>query len=276
MLGEKKSEEPYTLRDRELLEAIATQMALVCEHLRLKERADEERQLAADMIARFSGRHINVLKECPRRGALSPALAAEWFDQVLEGLKTAHQRGVVHRDLKPENILVAGQHAERARLVLLDFGLAKMRALVASDPRMLTTEGVVLGTLGYMSPEQLTGLDTDERTDVFSFGVILVEALTGQRPFPSASYVEGLISILHETVELPGTAPEIRRLNDVLQRCLAKERTMRFSSAAALQSELIPAIRGCEGVFTAVGVAGRGEMVSSAVTTAPVSRSPTP
>jgi serine/threonine-protein kinase len=102
-----------------------------------------------------------------------------------------------------------------------------------------------MGTLGYMSPEQLTGLEVDERTDLFSLGVIAAEALTGQRPFSGTTYAEVLRNILHGTFALAGADPGTRRLNRVLERCLAKERTSRFASAAQLQRELIPALRLC-------------------------------
>jgi serine/threonine-protein kinase len=185
---------------------------------------------------------VTLRAELRRRGAVSPATLANWLDQVLDGLKAAHTSGIVHRDLKPENILIGQEHD---RVTILDFGLAKTRAILEHDTRSLTIDGVVMGTLGYMSPEQLTGLEVDERTDLFSLGVIVAEALTGQRPFSGTTYAEVLRNILHGTFELAGSDPATQRLKRVLERCLAKERTSRFASAALLQSELIPALRQC-------------------------------
>jgi serine/threonine-protein kinase len=102
-----------------------------------------------------------------------------------------------------------------------------------------------MGTFGYMSPEQLTGGEVDERSDLFSIGVIVVEALTGQRPFTGATYHELLTNILQKPFHLDHTSPEAERLDAVLQKCLAKDRAARFNSAAEMQAELIPAIQGC-------------------------------
>jgi len=104
--------------------------------------------------------------------------------QVADGLQTAHQAGIVHRDLKPENIMI-GQDG-RARI--LDFGLAKLREQTGGEQdetvsRNLTQEGVMVGTVPYMSPEQATGKDVDFRADQFSFGLILYEMATGKRAF---------------------------------------------------------------------------------------------
>jgi serine/threonine protein kinase len=168
-------------------------------------------------------------------------VAAEWFDQVLEGVKAAHEAGIIHRDLKPENLLIARD----GRLKILDFGLAKIRQLEASSMHSLTAPGTVLGTLHYMSPEQLAGEEVDERSDIFSFGVMVAEALTGRRPFGGKTSTELVASILHQPFHLAGGAPQVQRLDEVLQKCLAKERAQRFASVADLQKELIPALADC-------------------------------
>lgn len=163
---------------------------------------------------------------------------------------TVHrQAGVIHRDLKPENIfLLRGEKNQRV-VKILDFGLAKIVSPNISDPNsptsLVTTPGTVMGTLGYMSPEQLTGGQVDERSDLFSIGVMVVEALTGQRPFNGRTYHELLSKVLNQTVHLEDQSPEARRLDAVLQKCLAKERSERIASAADLQYELIPALRHC-------------------------------
>ena len=130
---------------------------------------------------------------------------------------------------------------------ILDFGLAKFRPLemAATAPSTLTAGGMLLGTAGYMAPEQLLGRDVDQRADIFAAGVILIEMLTGRRPFQGESYGELMHVMLHDVYHLPGSSPEIRALDELLQRCLAKEPQDRFSSAEALRGELIPALRAC-------------------------------
>ena len=372
LLGEKKSEVPYTTRDRDLLEALASQIALVYENSRLKKRVDHERKIKQEVLGRFEESRINLMKECgrcgtcfdssvlscthdgseltfslpvertieeryrlerligkggmgavyeatdlrlnrrvaikilsssmfgnrealrrfereaqtsarlhhpnivtvydygvlgtggaylvmelvfgktlrrmiKRDGCIDPHMAAELFAQVLEGVKAAHEAGVVHRDLKPENILISQGKDGRIQARLLDFGLAKIRLPALADANSptasMTIPGTVLGTLGYMSPEQLTGTAVDERSDFFSVGVMVVEALTGSRPFNGQTYHELLTSILQGAFHLPTDSPENERLDAVLEKCMAKDRADRFSSSAAMQTELIPAIR---------------------------------
>jgi serine/threonine protein kinase len=184
-------------------------------------------------------------------GPLLPTAAAAHFEQILAGLKAAHDAGVIHRDPKPENVLIAETEDGRAIIKLLDFGLAKLRALDAADsgsptiPGGLTTPGTVMGTFGYMSPEQLQGEEVDERADIFAVGVMVVESLTGRRPFEGKSYAELLTTVLHQTFTLPGDAPAVRRLDAVLRKCLAKERTSRYATVIELQGALIPSLKGC-------------------------------
>lgn len=108
-----------------------------------------------------------------------------------------------------------------------------------------------MGTFAYMSPEQVTGEEVDERTDIFSLGVMVVEALTGHRPFVGRTSAELITAILSTPFHLQGDAPPVdqldgvRQLDDVLQRCLAKDRVQRFDSVSAMQQELIPAIEHC-------------------------------
>jgi serine/threonine-protein kinase len=108
---------------------------------------------------------------------------------------------------------------------------------------LVTTPGMVVGTMGYMAPEQLRGEAVDERSDLFSVGVMVVEVLTGRRPFRGRTYTELLRSILHGSFHLDRGSKEAEELDAVLQKCLAKDRERRFSSAGEMQRELIPAIR---------------------------------
>src|SRR5262249_23698756 len=119
-------------------------------------------------------------------GALAPQKAIEYAQQIAQGLAAAHERGIVHRDLKPENLFITTGE----RLKILDFGLAKLRAprneVVSSEidtRKQITDPGTVMGTVGYMSPEQVRGQPADHRSDIFSFGSILYEMLTGQIAF---------------------------------------------------------------------------------------------
>ncbi|HEV7904599.1 MAG TPA: protein kinase, partial [Pyrinomonadaceae bacterium] len=155
------------------------------------------------------------------------------------------------RDLKPENVLLSTSETGDARVHLLDFGLAKLTQTLPADSASptaaapVTTPGAVMGTFGYMSPEQLTGGAVDERSDLFSIGVMVVEAVTGRRPFTGTTYHELLSNILNAPYHLAAGSPAAHALDAVLQKSLAKDRAARYDSAAAMQQELTPALRQC-------------------------------
>jgi serine/threonine protein kinase len=192
--------------------------------------------LVMELLLGFTLR--SYLKE---NGNVSPDVAADWLNQMLEGMKVAHQNGVIHRDLKPENILITRNH--QSRISILDFGLAKLKFLDHSESKSLTAPGTVIGTLSYMSPEQIMGGEIDERTDVFALGVLAIEMLTGRQPFTGRTPSDVALAILTRPFELKGDSPEIRILNSVLQKCIAKNRTNRYDSVEQLQKELIEVIR---------------------------------
>ena len=367
LLGEKKSDEPYTTRDEQLLGAIAKQAAVVRENLRLRARVSDDVRVRHDVLARLDGRLPDLLKECPACGAcfdgevdhcardgamltlslpvsrtidgkyrldqligkggmgavyeardlrldrsvavkvllgrafghqpalrrfrreakaaahlnhpnvvavydvgslegegaylvmervhgatlraafdrahpLAPAVAAEWFDQILDGIAAAHTHGIVHRDLKPDNVMGRRDAAGVLSVKILDLGLVKFRDETPASGTM-TAKGLVMGTLGYMSPEQLLGNPVDHRTDLFAIAVMLIEALTGERPFQGETYAELSRSLHQTTVRLPGTSREVQALNGLLQRCLAADPEHRVPSAAALREELMPLLR---------------------------------
>jgi serine/threonine protein kinase len=391
LLGEKKSEEPYTPNDRQLLQTITAQMAVVYENVWLKERASKEQKIKHEVLARFEDQQINLVKECPacgacydstsdlcandqreltlslpvertidtkyrlekmigrggmgavyeatdlrlnrriaikillgnmfgdrvalrrfereaqasarlnhpniisvydygairidgaylvmelvrgttlrselqRVGRLDPQTAAAWFTQLLEGVNAAHEAGVIHRDLKPENVLISSDSASREQITVLDFGLAKILQVDPANPQSLTAPGMIMGTFAYMSPEQVTGEEVDERSDIFSLGVMVVEALTGHRPFVGRTSAELIAAIMSLPFHLPFDAwgeaggvadsldrlDRVRLLDEVLQRCLAKDRERRFASVATMQQELIPAIEHCPALAPAV------------------------
>jgi len=189
-------------------------------------------------------RGVTLREELEWRGALAGPGAAEWFGQILDGVAAAHDEGIIHRDLKPENVVRQRPEHGPPVVKILDFGIARVRPVETAGER-LTETGTVLGTLGYMSPEQLLGHEVDIRSDLFSVGVMVVEALTGRWPFQGATYGELLASIVLEPYHFPGRSPQVRALDQVLQRCLAKEPGDRFPSAAALRDALIPALREC-------------------------------
>jgi len=173
-------------------------------------------------------------------GALPARTATEYASQIAQGLAAAHGRGIVHRDLKPENIFLTQQGG----LKILDFGLAKLIEPIASGEaqtdvptrRVNTGAGTTVGTVGYMSPEQVRAERVDHRSDIFSFGVVLYEMLAGQRAFRSGSAVETLSAILEkEPTELSQLNPNIPpSLERVVQRCLEKKPERRFQSASDL------------------------------------------
>jgi Tol biopolymer transport system component len=170
-------------------------------------------------------------------GLLPPSKAIEYGRQAATGLAAAHARGIAHRDIKPENLFVTGD----GRIKILDFGLAKvvdpgMPTDVDTRLQSATGVGTVLGTVGYMSPEQVRAAPVDHRTDIFSLGVVLYEMLTGRRPFAGDTSVHTLHAILTEDPPDLGTAerPVPPAVSQVIRHCLEKNPEERFQSARDL------------------------------------------
>ncbi len=181
-----------------------------------------------------------TLRDRLNRGPIQPRKTVEISLQVAHGLAAAHEKGIVHRDLKPENIFLT----KEGRVKILDFGIAKLSSATSGEGpafQMAATEpGMVMGTVGYMSPEQVRGEIVDARSDIFSFGAILYEMLTGARAFKRNSSIETLSAILkEEPPDLSETHTNIpQSLERLVRRCLEKDRDVRFQSARDLAFNL--------------------------------------
>jgi eukaryotic-like serine/threonine-protein kinase len=171
--------------------------------------------------------------------ALPVRKAIEYAVQIAQGLAAAHEKGIVHRDLKPENVFVTRD----GRVKILDFGLAKLMQPEQEGAETIshqTEAGVVLGTVGYMSPEQVRGKPADQRSDLFSFGAILYEMLSGRRAFHGETAADSMSAILREeppdlTETNRGIAPG---LEHIVQHCLEKNPEERFQSAHDIAFDL--------------------------------------
>src|SRR5215813_10521477 len=183
--------------------------------------------------------------ELKRCGVIAPSRAAEWFRQLLEGLQFAHNIGVVHRDLKPENVMIVEAGDDGGELKIMDFGMAKVLAGETGVTDSLTQAGAVMGTFGYIAPEVFTCGPVDERADIFAIGVMVVETLVGERPFAGQTPHEVLQVLMNSEYHLPGSSIEIRAIDAVVQRCLAKDPRDRYSSATEVARELVPTLARC-------------------------------
>ena len=221
------------------------------------------------------------------KGRVPVAAALAIARQIAEALAAAHERGIIHRDLKPANIAITADGVVK----ILDFGLAKLRPQVApvsgpsagsrnpegsdesltppgASPAPATREGMIVGTVAYMSPEQAAGRAADMRSDLWAFGVVLLEMLTGRRVFTGETDADVLAAVQHTEPDLTGLPAEtpapIRKL---LRRCLEKDRTRRLDSAAAARLDLDEAIDApvIEATERATVSSRRGPLVVTAV-----------
>src|SRR5262245_53165883 len=173
---------------------------------------------------------MEYVQGTPIKGPLPLHEALHLANQIASALETAHSRGIVHRDLKPANILVT-----HGNVKLLDFGHAKQLSSnhVNADP--ITLAGPVMGTAAYMSPDQAQGKPADRRSDIFSFGVVLYEILSGRPPFGGDTVLEVLNAIVSREPHLLETSPDLQR---IVMRCLAKDPADRFESMSEVKEAL--------------------------------------
>jgi eukaryotic-like serine/threonine-protein kinase len=196
-----------------------------------------------------------TLRERLRSGPLLPNDAIEYGIQLARGLAAVHEKGIIHRDLKPENILISNS----GKIKILDFGLAKQAQQTFERPAEQTTEtgtnfGTIMGTSGYMSPEQVRGRQVNHRSDIFSFGAVLYEMISGRRAFSAQSAVETMFVVL---IDQP---PRIERrgsriyaeLEQIIWHCLEKDPDHRFQSARELGMNLEKVASMCRGLLAPI------------------------
>jgi serine/threonine protein kinase len=260
-IGEGGMGQVYKAKDTRLDRTVAIKIlpALLAADRQFRERFDREARAVSQLdhphicplhdVGEHDGTSYLVmpfldgetLEQRLQRGPIKVAEAVQIATQIADALARAHSIGIIHRDLKPANIMLTRSGAR-----LLDFGLAKTAAaapvaqLTQTQPARLTTQGTIIGTFHYMSPEQVEGADGDARTDVWGFGCVLYEMLTGARAFDGKSTASVLANILHAPVppvrdRQPGVG---RAIDHVVQRCLEKDPDARWQSMADVVHEL--------------------------------------
>ena len=268
LLGEGGMGQVYRARDARL----AREVALKLVHADLAQDAERLQRFENEAKAAGTLNHPNIvavsdtgqskgtpyivsellqgetLRDRMATGVVGARKAVEYAVQIARGLAAAHEKGIVHRDLKPENLFLT----KDGLVKILDFGIAKLgrhderRAGTDIETAAHTSAGTLLGTVGYMSPEQARGLGTDHRSDLFSFGAVLFEMVTGERGFKGASAADTVSAILREdpteaTLSGPGFPAGLLR---VVRRCLEKSPEDRFQSARDLAFALEGATTG--------------------------------
>ena len=207
--------------------------ALEHPHICSTHEIGEERGLSFIVMQFIEG---ETLAERIKREPLRPQDTLDIGIQIADALCEAHAHGIIHRDIKPANIIITAQN----QVQVLDFGLAKKILFDPADSEsslktFLSQPGLIMGTVSYMSPEQVRGQEADVRSDLWSLGVVLYETLTGKTPFPGATSVEKLAAVLYHEPELEGVPLEI---SEILKRSLQKQPEERFQTAAEMMAEI--------------------------------------
>jgi len=259
LLGKGAMGEVYRARDRRIGREVAIKIlpaifSTDSERLRRFEqearavgRLNHPNVLVIHDVGTFEGRPFIVsellegetVREHLRGKPLAMAEAIDYAIQMARGLAAAHEKGIVHRDLKPENIYVT----KGGRLKILDFGIAKLQTrfdATTAEATAGTASNSILGTVGYMSPEQIKGESADHRSDIFAFGAVLYEMVSGHRAFSAPSMAETMSAILKsEPAELSQFNPSVSlTLRQIVHRCLHKSADQRFQSASDLAFHL--------------------------------------
>lgn len=230
LLPEKMAGDERTLQrfEREARAASSLNHPSICTIYEVEEHEDQP-VIVMELLEGAS------LKERIRQGPLRADDAVKFGMQIADALEAAHMKGIVHRDIKPANLFVVGD----GRIKILDFGLAKTISRQqedAAEEESLTMEGVIPGTTGYMSPEQVRGEEIDGRSDLFSLGVVLYEMSTGKRPFEGKNRVLLMNAILNAKAPSPGSvnAALPRELDGIVGKALEKDRVKRYQRAAEM------------------------------------------
>jgi serine/threonine-protein kinase len=264
VLGAGGMGEVYRARDTKLGRSVAIKVlpeALAFDADRVARLTREARVLASLNHPRIAalhgmeqsdGRHFLIMElvegetlaDRLLRGPMPTREALTVAQQIAEALEAAHEKGVIHRDLKPGNVKIASEDEVK----VLDFGLAKALDSepgspdIANSPtlsRLATEAGIILGTAAYMSPEQAKGLPVDQRSDIFSFGVVLVEMLTGRRPFHGETAADVLASIIVREPDLAGLPHGLNpRVTELVRRCLEKHPKRRWQAIGDVRAEI--------------------------------------
>ena len=264
LLGAGGMGEVYQARDTRLGRTVAVKILpkLLARDRERIQRFEREARLLASLnhvniatlfgFEQFEGTHFLVMElvdgvtlaERIARGPIPVAEALKIAQQIAEALEAAHEKGIIHRDLKPANVKITPD----GKVKVLDFGLAKALAVPSAQGDFLssptisvggTYAGMVLGTAPYMSPEQAKGLDADQRTDVFAFGCVLFEMLTGRRSFQGDTVTEAIASVLARDPDMATLPSGIHpRLQEILRRCFEKDQKRRWQAIGDLRVEL--------------------------------------
>jgi eukaryotic-like serine/threonine-protein kinase len=188
---------------------------------------------------------VTLRREIRNRGTIPPGEASSLLEKIFQGIEAAHRRHIIHRDLKPENIFLVRDSADAQPVAkILDFGLAVVRDLEFSGQSKLTQPGAAIGTVGYMSREQFLGEAVDERTDIFSLGIVAFEMLTGEVRL-RGPWFSRAANVVPERLQGADAPPVHHQVAAVLLRALAEDQHERYASVQEFREALLPLLDAC-------------------------------